>query len=440
MNNPRKERGQALIIIALAAVGLFAFTALAIDGSMVFSRKRQAQNAADAAAMAGALALVRAAQDPATAADPIAVAYASTVENAFNNDTTTNEVSVYHPPIDGPYAGDDQYIQVKILAHVKTYLTRVIGRSNVDTAVEAVARATVPEVEPWFEGDALVSLMPGCRRPGDSDDPFVVIGGGTIKVNNSGIRVNSDCTQNGKEAFSQNGSGGITTDNGTCVYGAADYRNVSPAPRVNCPPSNPNRYQLPNPICKHDGEIVELSTRNYIATPGNYYDSFPNASPAGTLKLQKGIYCFHAGLNLQSTWNVTTDLDGLGTHDSATEGVFFYVPGGDITFNGGSDIFIHAIDTTLDDFPEEFVNYLLYVPPTNEANIKLTGGNGSTFTGTILAPASHTEILGNNATLALNSQIISYTVKVSGGGQLNITYDETENGVAWKNPGVEMVE
>ena len=42
-----KERGQALVIIALAAVVLFGFAALSIDGSRVFSDRRHAQNAAD---------------------------------------------------------------------------------------------------------------------------------------------------------------------------------------------------------------------------------------------------------------------------------------------------------------------------------------------------------------------------------------------------------
>ena len=431
MNTHPRERGQALIIIALAAVGLFAFTALAIDGSMVFSRKRQAQNAADAAAMAGALALVRG------TTDPVDVARASALENAFNDDTATNEVDVYYPPIDGPYAGDDQFVQVKILAHVTTYVTRVIGRNNVDTAVEAVARATIPEVVPWHEGDALVSLMPGCRTPGQSDDPFVVIGNAEIDVIGAGIRVNSDCTKTGQVAYDQGGSSTVTTDSEVCVFGAYRESNTSPTP-INCPPSDNSRYQLPNPVCKHDGQIVELSSKNYIATPGNYYSSFPDVSPAGTLKLQKGIYCFHNGFELHSTWNVTTDLNDNMTHDSLMEGVFFFVPGGDMTFNGGSDIFIHAIDTPADDFPEEFVNFLIYVPPTNQANLKLTGGNGSQFTGTILAPTSSTEILGNNATLALSSQIISYTVKVSGGGQLNITYNQDENGLAWTNPGVSL--
>src|SRR6266536_6197264 len=53
------ERGQALILITLAAVGLFAITGLAIDGSAKFSDRRHAQNAADTAALAGALARIK---------------------------------------------------------------------------------------------------------------------------------------------------------------------------------------------------------------------------------------------------------------------------------------------------------------------------------------------------------------------------------------------
>lgn len=43
-SQPSTPRGQALVLIALAAVGLFAFAALAIDGSAVFSDRRHAQN------------------------------------------------------------------------------------------------------------------------------------------------------------------------------------------------------------------------------------------------------------------------------------------------------------------------------------------------------------------------------------------------------------
>ena len=56
--NTKGQRGQALIIIAFAIIGLIGMTGLAVDGGMAFSDRRHAQNAADTAAVAGALAKI----------------------------------------------------------------------------------------------------------------------------------------------------------------------------------------------------------------------------------------------------------------------------------------------------------------------------------------------------------------------------------------------
>jgi Flp pilus assembly protein TadG len=48
------ERGQALILVSLALIGLLAVAGLALDGGQLYRSRRQAQNAADAAALAGA--------------------------------------------------------------------------------------------------------------------------------------------------------------------------------------------------------------------------------------------------------------------------------------------------------------------------------------------------------------------------------------------------
>lgn len=49
----QKERGQAVVVVAIALVALLAMTGLAIDGGRLFALRRTAQNAADAAALAG---------------------------------------------------------------------------------------------------------------------------------------------------------------------------------------------------------------------------------------------------------------------------------------------------------------------------------------------------------------------------------------------------
>jgi hypothetical protein len=48
------ERGQAIIVLAFMMIALLAFAALAIDGGNAYVERRRAQNAADAAALAGA--------------------------------------------------------------------------------------------------------------------------------------------------------------------------------------------------------------------------------------------------------------------------------------------------------------------------------------------------------------------------------------------------
>jgi hypothetical protein len=57
MREQQSERGAALIHVAIMIVGLFAFTGFVIDYGQYWVARRQAQNAADAAAHAGAVAL-----------------------------------------------------------------------------------------------------------------------------------------------------------------------------------------------------------------------------------------------------------------------------------------------------------------------------------------------------------------------------------------------
>jgi hypothetical protein len=55
----RCERGGSLVMVTGAAVAIFAFAALAIDGAILMSTRTQLHNAADAAALAGATALIQ---------------------------------------------------------------------------------------------------------------------------------------------------------------------------------------------------------------------------------------------------------------------------------------------------------------------------------------------------------------------------------------------
>src|SRR5688500_6558855 len=118
------ERGQVLVFIALAAVGLFAITALAIDGSAKFSDRRHAQNAADTAAMTAARELAR---GNTVNWDSIARNIAD--QNGYDGNLVSNQVWVYtcsnipvSSPVNcGPYNGYSNYVQAVITSRVNTY-------------------------------------------------------------------------------------------------------------------------------------------------------------------------------------------------------------------------------------------------------------------------------------------------------------------------------
>jgi Flp pilus assembly protein TadG len=451
-NKKITQRGQALVLIALAMVGLVGFTALAIDGGSVFSDRRHSQNTSDTAAYAAALAKIReesnwqqfaidrAVDNGYSAADGV------TEVDVHSCDELPLTVNGYTLTCKGLPAGaiPSEYVYVHIKSLVKLFFAPVVGWREITNHTDAVVLAAGPKETTLFPGFAIVSTMLGC--PPYNHDPFVVTGSSGTTIVNAGILVNSDCTFP-QPAYDQGGSSEVDTDTGVCVVGAAQSTNTDPPPTTDCSPIDVNIYTLPNPECDNypDGDIVENSPGEYTAIPGRYgptfnYDSIDDVNPNGNLRLLKGIYCFYNGIDLNAQWNITTDLNNNGEHDSISEGVFFFVPDGGITFNGSSYLDIHAVDSTAQDFPADYVNYLIYVPPTNPNEIYITGANGSNFTGTILAPNSYIRLNGGSGTVGLNSQIIGYAVAIEGSGTLEINYNAADTPITTYNPSLKGIE
>jgi len=456
-------RGQALVLIALAAVGLFAFAALAIDGSAIFSDRRHAQNAADTAAFAAALARVR---DPNPAlGNWKQPGIDRAIANGYDEGDGVTEVDVYTckewkdltstdcqalPVLADP----NQYVYVRIKSIVHLSFARVIGWQTVTNYSDAIVHASPVEITEWFNGMAIVAAMTGCPGPGEFG-PFEVGGNGTTIVRNSGIFVNSSCSN----AFVDNGNSNLVTTDptaGVCVVGGVPggVTGVNPPPNDYCAPqidiskfwlpdSKPPTPNLLAAYCASPGRIDDMGGGSYEAYPG-YFDTspqtFPDESPAGVLKLHRGVYCLRNGMVLNGNWAITTDLDDDDVHDSDSEGVFFYVTGGDVKFNGGSGLELHAVDSTAGGFPSQLMDYLIYIPPSNRAEVEITGNNGSTFTGTILAPTSSVDLIGNGNAFELHTQIIGYNTRISGSGTIDITYDPDDNAPAVKQPKLSPTE
>ncbi|HEU0295248.1 MAG TPA: pilus assembly protein TadG-related protein, partial [Anaerolineales bacterium] len=213
MKSIKSQRGQALIVIALAAVVLFGFAALAIDSSRVYSDKRHAQNAADTSALAAALAKIR-------KQDYAAAALSRAANNGYANDAdstvTVNLCSDTGVTCQALPAGADpqEYIRVRITSVVPMTLARVIGWTSMTNDVDAIARAKGnPNTPNPMFGAGLVAV-----RNDTSDDCFKVNGGADLFLHDTGIFVN--CT--GNRALLLNGSANIGMDANAQVAGCAN--------------------------------------------------------------------------------------------------------------------------------------------------------------------------------------------------------------------------
>lgn len=328
------ENGQALILIAFAAVGLFAFSALAIDGSRVYSDRRHAQNAADTAALSAALARIRAASNPDPAAIDAATVAAGldrAASNGYLNDSdSTVEVHLCDepgltPPCEGlPDNADlSEYIQVEIESTIPTTLARVIGWNQVTNVQTAVARATGGLPSPLFDGAALVILKP------DGDATLGGNGVVHLDVNNSGVFNNSINTC-GTQINGASGSYTVDTEfqfvSGTYCSGAG---NTQLNPVV---PASPHPYppaiSLPTPTISCSGtgsRTYNAATNTYTYTPGNY-PSGDNLNHTGGIIFSPGNYCFGGNFKLG------------GTADIIADHVRFLITGGQFSTGGSSNL------------------------------------------------------------------------------------------------------
>jgi len=428
------ERGQALIIIALAAIGLFAMMGLAIDGTAKLSDRRNAQNAADTAALAGALALVN--DDDLWYLNALDRAH----DNGYTNDQVKSEVWTFTcdtdvtardgAPLDcgSAYEGDPNHVAVVIRSHVNTTFARVLGFSQFQNVVSAVTYWN--KRGPAYDGNLIVALNPNACNGGGADGN-VALGtsggngsGAIITLTGGGAFVNSGGTGCGMEIMGcptiivtmgelgSTGNGNINMDVGsqTC-----QDKLTLPTPEYNqsaypFPPEMPDEPD----ICSTAQPSAPVN--NSTLSPG-YYSEFPPTKGSykdlsDHITLQPGIYCLDDDLSLSNNESIT----GSNVLIYLKNGNEFSIQGGTLTLSGREEgdyegyVLIGASD------------FSGQVP-----NCDINGNATATFTGTIFTPYCDVALDGGAKTTSLSSQIIAYTVKVTGSQAVNLTYDADDN-------------
>lgn len=169
MNNETisNERGQNLLIFAVIMVVLVALAALVIDGGFSLSKRREAQNAADAGALAGANAMC-------TGASP-AITKAQAIDYAGRNGAADPT-----PIVD---VGDEE-ITVTTTIPYDTFLAGIFGSDEVTITADASAGCYVP-----CEIKGVLPVAWACEPPATGED---------LGDNACGIQYGTDANTNNR--------------------------------------------------------------------------------------------------------------------------------------------------------------------------------------------------------------------------------------------------
>lgn len=419
MNATKQQKGQILVLFVLALVGLLALTALAIDGSMVYSDRRFDQSVADSAAMAGAVAagdiigglssqLFHCSNSDVITAMNNAVYAAQTraANNGFTGATALalQDLSTQH----GVYvtcndSANPKYLDIEVQVSSETatsFAHLFFGQDRIRNTVTSVVRAYPQRA--YASGYAIVGLSNTCET-------VLFSGNVNTSVDGGGVFSNGGITKNG-------GSGEITADVFSTVKsscgpnGIAGHAEVLTGTKQTNQP--PVKFDFPEIDCS---TIPEVHKTGNTWPPGRHPGFKVNNDKDNTI-LAPGLHCLTSGIQVTGG-----KLTG--------EGVTLYFANGSFDGNGNGTVELSAPTVDTGNILNGMQGIVIYVDPDNPANsgspVDLQGGIKSKYTGTIYVPKGNIDAGGNPTADGYKAQFIGWTVTMHGGPTTTVTYDES---------------
>lgn len=472
------ERGQILILMAGGMIAIFLIAALVFDVGQNLLDRRNQQNGADAAALAGARFLALPSCKPVGGVQPpcpeaVAAAVDIAARNGYTDGVDGRTVDVFIPPNGtSQFSRFPGHIQVVLGSTRGSFFTGVVGVNAQQVATLAVA-ANIEDFSLPFALLALNETECGSGK---------ITGTGTININ-ANIQVNSTCTSSG--ALQVGGTGATVNAAGATCYAGGTIKvnsgtlicNEQPmadpqlfptiaGPAVQPTPAAPavtggvtsgprNKWSV-GAECPQQEAAATLAdpkrcTIQSTGTVAAEVRLFPGTYPGGLLLaqgpgdaqlsvyLEPGIYYIAGGgLEIKGNIILRSVAPGGTTFDltSATMGVLIYntdnptfgaacsgiqcIGAMDFATGPTSDVDLRGtkIDTA-------FKNLLLFQDPnaSSQPALSMEGHSTQTLVGTIYIPEADLKYSGNGSGEVIQTQIIADTFTVTGGGELNINYD-----------------
>jgi hypothetical protein len=455
-------------------VAIMLIAALVFDVGQNLLDRRNQQNVADAAALAGARFLTLPACKPVGGVQPAcpearAAAIDIATRNGYTDGVANHTVQVLIPPDNqSQFPHYPGHIEVVLGGTRGSFFTGVIGATTQRVSTIAVAGNIANYSLPF----ALLALDP--HKCG----ALSITGNGIININ-ADIQVNSDCTTSGALQVGGSGAtvnaasatcyatGTIKVNSGTLTCNEQEHASpqvfpaiagpaVQPTPAAptliggitgvpqrnkwtigdGCPGQGPTSATIAAPqICKIQSTKPNPSGVHLF--PGTYPGGIwlTQASGDGQLSvyMEPGIY-YIAGGGLEVDGDIVLrSVEAGGTifdPASPTMGVMIYNTDNPQTHTGISTMDFQTgslsdVDLRGDQIDAAFKGLLLFqdAKASSQPAVKMTGHSAQSFIGTIYIPGAQFAYAGTSSGEVLQAQIIANDFAVNGNGVLNINYD-----------------
>jgi len=409
----RDESGQSLIMFALGLAVLLGMAAMTIDVGLAYVARRDMQNAADAAALAGADVLLEGQSSVLAANEARDIALLNGYANAADDVTVTINI----PPTSGPHSGDGDFVEVIIAHPVDFVLARALPTDKTSFDVSARAVAGIDRTPKPY---SIITLSEAACQSMQFNGQV------KLTVTDAGTLTNSECTVN---AFSTDGTVNVATSanhvvGGWTLTGKSGY--VSPSP------SRAGHFADPLigvPVPTPTSEPVQTCP-TYGGSPGTItlepgvYDCTIDPPGQWGLQFEAGDYYITGGIVINGGGDVTFGqglyfLQGQGLIITGNgvvtgDGVTFYIDEGQVTLTGTSDTELTAPTSG----PYEGI--VIFQNRTLTTTVNMSGGAIADGWGAVYAAGAQIHLVGNTGSTL--HQFISDTFLMDGNSGITVDW------------------
>ena len=411
MNRLKDESGQTLVLMA-AIMGLLmiCFLGLAMDVGMLFREKREAQAAADAAALAAAEELAVGATS-----NEQSVANAMAKIHGFDTTLAKDPATVtLTTPVTGNFSGS-KYVQATVSKPIKTLFMGAFSSKFATVEVSAQSIGGAGQTSP-----TCICLE------GTSGQDLNLSNNAQIIAPKCGIIEDSSAsnavaiTQGASVNALSLGTASSTWDTSTNVWGGgtiASSTDVVQGLTSTCHPQMPTPPTYSSCASDPGGSSTSFTAGPSSASGTACYTSLTVGANNTKDTLNPGTYVITTGaLHFES--------GNGGYSNQGGNGVFFYLTGtASLIVDNGANINLASGGSTLSaggtaPTVGSYNGVLVFQDPSDTQPITIQGGANSFLSGAVDAPAAAVT-LGNGSSTSFNSSVVAQTLTMYGGAVLN---------------------